>query len=679
MSVDREFPLLTQKESREQEEWNRTEVAYPHEKTVAQLFEEQAAANPEAVALVCGGESLSYRELNARANQLAHYLRGLGVGAEELVGIGVERSVEMVVGLLGIVKAGGAYVPIDPGYPAERQGYMLKDSGVKVLLTQSKLVEQWPATEVQVVCLDTEWKEISGNSVENPVGTADPENLAYVIYTSGSTGKPKGVMVCHQGLTNYLAWCCAAVPVDEGSAPVHSSIGFDLTVTSLWPPLIAGGAISVLPEGYGVDALASVLQQTSGHSLVKITPIHLCMLTSLVAKEQIERSAKCFVVGGEVLTYEQIAVWRKWAPTTRIINEYGPTETVVGACVYEVGQQDPETGTIPIGRPIANTSIRILDKTFQSVPMGVEGELCIGGAGVSRGYLNRQELTAEKFVPDPFSSHPGARMYRSGDRARIRLDGNLEFLGRIDEQVKIRGYRIEPGEIEAVLMQHPLIEAAAVIVREDEPGEKRLVGYVVIKGGKGPTGSELRSYVKERLPDYMVPSGFVPMAALPLTPNGKVDRHHLPKPEGGRPELEEAYAAPRTKIEEQLTAIWAEVLSLERVGIHDNFLELGGHSLLATQVTSRIRETLFVRLTLRNVFESPTIAKLASAIATDLSLNRQEDRIDRLTELVKNMPAEEKARRLRQIRLAKTGAVAPVLCESSNSASQPVNQAQLTN
>ena len=640
----------------QQERWNQTATEYPRDKTLAQLFEEPAASHPEAIAVLCGEQEMSYGELNRRANQLGHYLKTMGVGAETRVGIGVERSLEMVVGLLGIVKAGAAYVPLDPSYPQERLSYMLQDAGVRVLLTQAKLAERWPQTAVPVLCLDSEWSQIELQPSHNPAASTDPENLAYVIYTSGSTGQPKGVMICHKGLTNYLTWCSAAYRVAEGTgAPVHSSIGFDLTITSLWPPLISGRSVTLLSEGYGVDALGSVLQRASGHSLVKITPLHLHMLTSFIANDRLDTSTKCFVVGGEALTYEQIAFWRKMAPATRIINEYGPTETVVGCCVYEVAERDRDTGRVPIGRPIANTSIHVLDKYFEPVPIGVEGELCVGGFGVARGYLSRPELTAEKFVPNPFSQVPGTRMYRTGDRARWRSDGNLEFLGRMDELVKIRGYRVEPGEVEALLKQHPSIQEAAVIAREDEPGALRLVGYFVAKGEPGPTASELRSYMKDRLPEYMVPWGFVSLAELPLTPNGKVDRRQLPKPEGARPELEDAYAAPRNKIEEQLTAIWRRVLSLERVGIHDNFFELGGHSLLATQVTSRIRETLFVRLSLRQLFESPTIAKLASIIATDSLRNPQEGHSDRLKQKVKNMSPEEKVNLLRQMKLAKAG------------------------
>jgi amino acid adenylation domain-containing protein len=679
VSLDRDCPHLADEEWWDQENWNRTEQAYPRDKTLVQLFEEQVAANPEAVALLCEEESLSYGELNERANQLAHYLRRMGVAPEVRVGIGMERSLELVVGLLGIVKAGGAYVPLDPAYPLERLSYLLQDAGVRVLLTQSRLADRWPRAGALVLCLDTNSIEIAKSSVRNPLPTVGPENLAYVIYTSGSTGNPKGAMICHQGLTNYLTWCSASYRVAEGTgAPVHSSIGFDLTVTSLWAPLISGRTVTLLPEGYGVDALASVLQKTKGHSLVKITPIHLWMLTSLIATEDIDASTRCFVVGGEALTYEQIALWRKMAPGTRIINEYGPTETVVGCCVYEVGERDPEVGAVPIGTPIANTSVYVLDRDFKSVPTGVEGELFIGGAGVSRGYLNRPALTAEKFVPNPFSHVAGDRMYRTGDRARWRSDGNLEFLGRVDEQVKIRGYRVEPGEVEAVLTQHPSIREAAVIVREDEPGEKRLVGYVVAKGQRGPTAAELRSYMKERMPEYLVPSAFVRLAALPLTPNGKVDRRHLPPPEGARPELEATYAAPRTKVEEQLTTIWGEVLSIERVGIHDNFFELGGHSLLATQVTSRIRETLLVRLSLRHVFESPTIAKLASAIASDLARNRKEDQSVRLKELLRNMTSEEKAERLRQMRSANTDAAANPIRELRHAAPGRVGIAPLS-
>ena len=451
-------------------------------------------------------------------------------------------------------------------------------------------------------------------SDSNPSVVGTPSNLAYVMYTSGSTGKPKGAMILHSGLVNYLWWAIRTYGVQAGgSVPVHSSISFDLTVTSLYPALLAGGHVELLPEDIGAQNLLAALRNTKDRNLVKITPAHLEALGLQLSPNEVAGMTRVFVIGGENLLAESLRLWRESSPTTRLINEYGPTETVVGCCVYEVQPEDPQSGSIPIGRPIANTQLYILDENLQPLPPGVMGELFIGGAGVARGYLNRPELTQERFLHDPFSSQGGARMYKTGDLARYREDGIIEYLGRVDNQVKVRGYRIELGEIESSLASHPAVQSCAVLAREDTPGDKQLVGYVVSRGTGPARVDEIQSFLKDRLPEYMVPAKFVFLDAFPLTNNGKVDRKALPAP------VEEARSdnnleAPRTPTEKSLAAIWKEVFKVESVGINQDFFDLGGHSLLAIKVMARIRDKFGLDLPVLVLFESPTIATLAEKI-----------------------------------------------------------------
>ncbi|MFL6253472.1 MAG: non-ribosomal peptide synthetase [Pyrinomonadaceae bacterium] len=597
-------------------EFNRTSGPYPHDRGAHQLFEEQAARVPDNTAVVIGTQRVSYAELNARANQLARHLRGrFGVGAESLVGVCLERSVGMVVALVGVLKAGGAYVPLDTSYPRERIALMLGDARVQVLLTDQDLAETLPETAgASVLCLDSEWDAVAQESGENLDGGARPDNLAYVIYTSGSTGVPKGVMVTHRGLTNYLAWATKAyVREDAGSgAPVHSAIGFDLTVTSLYCPLLAGQPVELIAEEEGIEGLSAAMRRND-FSLVKITPSHLEVLNQWLSAEEADTAARALVIGGEALLGDSLSFWREHAPRTRLINEYGPTETVVGCCVYEVGEGERLEGVVPIGRPVANTRMYVLDERLCPVPIGVAGELYIGGAGVARGYLNRPELTGERFVPDEFSGEAGARLYRTGDVGRVRGDGVFEYLGRNDEQVKIRGFRIELGEVEAVLKGHPSMNEAVVIAHEDGPGERRLVAYVVMgasESGEAPNVSELRRWVGERLPDYMVPSIFVTLKQLPLTAHGKVDRRRLPAPDRTRPELEQEYVVPSTPVEQVLAAIWTEVLGIEQIGIHDSFFALGGDSIRSVRIVALARER-GLDFTVQQLFQFQTIAEMA--------------------------------------------------------------------
>jgi natural product biosynthesis luciferase-like monooxygenase protein/amino acid adenylation domain-containing protein len=608
-----ELPLLTAGERHlVVTEWNDTAADYPSERCVHELFAAQAERTPDSVAVVYEDQQLSYGELDHRSNQLAHHLRGLGVGPEVVVGLCVERSLEMVVWLLGILKAGGAYLPLDPSYPCERLSYMLGDAHCPVVVRQSALAGQMPAGNARLVQLDADWAQIARQPASAVASGTGPDNLAYVIYTSGSTGKPKGVMVRHGGVTNYLDYASSAYAVAGPSrALVSTPLSFDATVTSLIVPLVSGRSTRLLPDNEDFDALGAMLRAGDKFGLLKVTPTHLDVLKQTLSASTFAGQRFAVVIGGEALMADTIKQLREDAPQVRLFNEYGPTETVVGCAVYEIDAETRWTGSVPIGRPIWNTQVYVLDGLLEPLPVGVLGELYIGGAGVARGYLGRPSLTAERFVSSPFGE--GERLYRTGDLGRWRPDGELEYLGRTDHQVKVRGYRIELGEIEAALCAHPSVWQAVVVAREDAPGEKRLVGYVVGAEGVAPEAGELRGHVQRSLPDYMVPSAFVALDALPLTPNGKVDRKALPAPEG-RPEIDE-YVAPRTPVEEVLAGIWCEVLRLDRVGVHDNFFELGGHSLLAMRMIVRVGNAFEVDLPLRAWFEAPTVCELAERVA----------------------------------------------------------------
>ncbi|HEX2189541.1 MAG TPA: amino acid adenylation domain-containing protein, partial [Longimicrobiaceae bacterium] len=588
--------------------WNATGDGYAGEEHVHERFARRARLAPDAAAVRHGGRELTYGELERGANQLAQHLRALGVGPESRVGICLERGPGMVVAVLGVLKAGGAYVPLDPSYPAERLAYMAEDAALAVLVTREGLLERLPAHGARAVCLDRDAAEIAQRGESAPEVRLWPESLAYVIYTSGSTGRPKGVEVVHRGLDNYLEWAAGAYAGEGHGAPVHSSLSFDLTVTSLLLPLARGERVVLTDEGDAVEGLARALREEPGFTLVKLTPAHLGLLAEQLTGAEAAAAARTLVVGGEALPAELAAYWRRVAPGTAVVNEYGPTETVVGCAVYGVPDADGGPGSVPIGRPIAGTRVYVLGAGMQPVPVGVPGELFVGGAGVARGYLGRPELTAERFVPDAFGGEPGARLYRTGDRARWLASGDLDFLGRVDAQVKVRGFRIELGEIESVLAEQEGVREAAVLVREDAPGHRRLAAYVVPQDGAELSASALKGALASRLPEYMVPAAFVVLERLPLSPNGKLDRRALPAPERGGDA--EGYVAPRTEAEEILCAVWAGVLKLERVGVEENFFELGGDSILSIQVVSRARQR-GLKLTPRQLFEHPTVARLA--------------------------------------------------------------------
>jgi amino acid adenylation domain-containing protein len=600
------LPLLTSVEQQLLAEWNET-ASELQGGNVVQLFEDQVRRTPEQVAVVCRAERLSYRELDERAESLAAELQRRGVGPEILVGLLLERSVGLVAALFGVLKAGGAYVPLDPAYPRERLRFLVEDAKPKVIVTHEALRSILP-DEMEILIVE---EAISRKGAKGQRKTQRDDSLAYVIYTSGSTGKPKGTLITHGGLLNYLSWTMQAYPLAEGrGTPLHSSLSFDLTVTSIYPALLSGRYVEIIDEAEGVLGLSSAMARQPNYSLVKLTPAHVQLLATQLAEQPADQLSQALVIGGENLLAETVKWWREHSPQTRLFNEYGPTETVVGCCVYEVQPETDWAGSIPIGKPIPNTRLYILDACGQQVPAGVTGELYIGGSGVGRGYLQRADLTAECFVPDAYSGEAGARLYRSGDVVQYRADGVIEYLGRRDEQVKVRGYRVELGEIEAVLSAHEQVSEAAVIA-DQENGEKRLVAYFV---GAAET-AELKHYLQQRLPEYMIPSAWIKLETLPLTTNGKVDRHALPTPGATtRIEPEDTYAAPRTPVEEMLASIWSEVLQVNSVGIYDNFFALGGHSLLATQVVSRIRDLFRVELPLRYVFEYPTVNALAAKI-----------------------------------------------------------------
>ncbi|HEC84648.1 MAG: hypothetical protein DRR08_15420 [Candidatus Parabeggiatoa sp. nov. 2] len=600
-------------------EWNNTQTDYPKDKCIHQLFEAQVERAPNAIAVVFEEQQLTYDELNRRANQLAHHLQSLGVSPEMLVGICVERSLEMVVGLLAILKAGGAYVPLDPTYPKERLAFMLADAQVPVLLTQKRLVEGLPEHQAQIVCLETSLPNFSD---KNPVSEVTPSHLVYVIYTSGSTGKPKGVMMRHGSLSNLITWQLQQSFVSGDAKTLQfAPISFDVSCQEIFSTWCSGGTLVLVSERVRKDSmmlLRFVTEQAIERLFLPV--VALQQLSDVVAKGlgTVPATLREIITAGEPLQITPaIANWFKKRPHVTLHNHYGPSESHVVTAFTLTGSVTDWPTLPPIGRPIANTQIYLLDKDRQPVPIGLSGELYIGGVNLARGYLNRPELTAEKFIThDNLIPHQQIRLYKTGDLARYRADGNLEFLGRIDHQVKIRGFRVELGEIEVVLAQHAAVQQAIVIVWESHQGDKRLAAYIIPNRKVAPTPTELRHFLKEQLPDYMVPAAFVMLEKLPKTPNGKIDRHALPTPDPLERYIEEERVVPHTPIDEILTTIWTEVLALEQIGIHDNFFELGGHSLLIIQIISRVQETLHVELSLSSLFDCPTIAELALHIET---------------------------------------------------------------
>jgi amino acid adenylation domain-containing protein len=605
-----ELELLARAERRQLlNEFNATEIDYPRDICVHELFEKQVQRAPNNIAVVSKEQQLTYAQLNARANQLAHHLLTLGVGPDVPVAICMERCPEMVVALLGILKAGGAYVPLDPAYPKGRLSFLMEDAHASVLLTRAHLMESMPKHGIHALCMDNDWAVIAARSEENPIAGATSSNLAYVLYTSGSTGQPKGVMVEHHGLCNAIHWIAKTLELSvEDRCLFKTPITFDAAGRELYPTLLTGGRL-VIAEAEG-HRDSRYLAETISSARISVFHCVPSILQLLVEEPAFDDSTalRAVMCGGEALPIQTARRFRSRSDA-RLYNVYGPTETIIDS-TYWLCDEANGGSSCPIGRPIPNARAYILGDGLRPLPIGVAGDLYIGGVGLARGYLNRPDLTAEKFISDPFSVTPGARLYRTGDLARYLPDGNIEFLGRRDHQVKIRGFRIELGEIEAALGRHPAMQQAAVLAREDTPGEKRLVAYVVAQS----TPDELRRFLKDMLPDPMVPAVFVLLDTMPLLSNGKIDRLALPAPDRSRPELDKSFVAPRTPVEELLAEIWAGVLDIERVGIHDNFFDLGGHSLLATQLVSRAREAFQVEIPLRRLFEIPTVAGLAESI-----------------------------------------------------------------
>lgn len=631
------LPILTESErQRILVDWNNTAADYPKDKCIHQLFEEQVERTPNAEALVFDDERVTYGELNRRANQLAHHLIGLGVGPEKLVGLCLDRSIEMVVGLLGILKAGGAYVPLEPAYPTERLRFMLEDAGCDVLLTQRGFLAQFSESPVNdggnpaienpkskiknLVCFDHDWPEIAQQRDENLASATESRNLAYVIYTSGSTGKPKGVAIEHRNTANLLHWAKSVYsPSELAGVLAATSICFDLSVFELFLPLISGGKVILAENALRLHNLKAKNEIT----LVNTVPSVMAQLLTLGPLP----SSVCTVnLAGELLKTELVNCLYEQPSVDKVYDLYGPTETTTYTTVTLRHQNGPET----IGRPIANTQVYILDAALQPVPIGVDGELYIGGDGVTRGYLNWPELTIEKFVRDLFSNessvspfekgglgggYSAARIYRTGDRARYCPNGNIEYLGRADDQVKIRGYRIELGEIEATLNQHPAVKECVIVVRDrDSSEDKELVGYFVPKEPLRGADAELQNFLKEKLPGYMVPTLLTRLKKLPLSPNGKIDRKALPILDSATRELDREFAAPRTEIEELVAQAWRQVLNVENLSIHDNFFEVGGYSLIGIQIVARLRETFDREIPLSALFDAPTVADLSSEV-----------------------------------------------------------------
>ncbi|MEH1860172.1 MAG: amino acid adenylation domain-containing protein [Nostoc sp.] len=616
-----DLPLLTADDLHQQlVEWNNTQVEYPQQQCIHQLFEAQVERTPDAVAVVFEDKQLTYYELNARANQLAHYLKKLGVEPEVLVGICVERSLDMVIGLLAILKAGGAYVPLDPAYPPERLAFILQDASVSVLLTQQHLKENLPQHQTRVVCLDTYWEIIAQSSQQNPINDCTTENLAYIIYTSGSTGQPKGVLVNHSNVVRLFATTESWYKFNQQDVfSLFHSIAFDFSVWEIWGALLYGGQLIVVPywlsrspeEFYKLllTQQVTVLNQTPSafRQLIQVEE-------SLGNSNNL--SLRKVIFGGEALQIESLRPWfeRHGDQSPQLVNMYGITETTVHVTYRPLTMADLEVASASlIGRPIPDLQVYLLDRYGQPVPIGVPGEMYIGGAGVVRGYLNRPALTPERFIPNCFSDKLNARLYKSGDLARYLPNGDIEYLGRIDHQVKVRGFRIELGEIEALISQYPPVRETVVIVSDDSGDSKRIVAYVVAQKGQTLTVSELRSFLESKLPSYMVPAAFVTLEALPLTANGKIDRRALPTPDTARPELEKAFVAPRIKEEKILADIWAKVLGIKQVGIHDNFFSLGGDSMRSIQVQSQAQKH-GLNFSIQQLFRFQTIYELAKTL-----------------------------------------------------------------
>jgi aspartate racemase len=629
-----DVPLLTAAERKQLlVGFNQTDTAYPNTGSIQSLFELQARKTPMAVAIVNGDAWLTYQELNEHANKLAHYLRRCGVGRnghEALVGIMLKRSIDMIVAILAVLKAGGAYVPLDPSYPKERLRFMIEDTEVDTLVSGDGFLETLPESSAQVISLDRDADKIGRERKENPTATVTADHLAYVMYTSGSTGRPKGICVEHRAVvrlvknTNY-------VELNDNTVMLQfAPVSFDASTLEIWGPLLNGGRLVVFsPENPSLTELGGEIKKR-GINTMWLT----AGLFHLLVDERLDdlRGVKQLLAGGDVLSVNHVTRFLNEMPGCQLVNGYGPTENTTFTCCHVMTSTSDVGATVPIGKPISNTHVYLLDQKLQPVPIGIRGELFAGGDGVARAYLKREELTSERFLADPFNDKPGARMYRTGDLARYRDNGDIEFLGRKDNQVKIRGFRVELGEIEAAIKEHPLATDCAVVVREDQPGEKRLVAYVVPAKGVSATSEtikDLRSGLRHRLPDYLVPALFVLLSELPLSSNGKVDRNRLPVPDV-HSDLESVYVAPQTEVERAIADIWQATLGIQKVSRNDNFFELGGDSLDATRVHTKLSNSLNRELTITDLFQYPTVRSLARYIGQksdgETTLNKVRER-----------------------------------------------------
>jgi amino acid adenylation domain-containing protein len=622
------------------EGWNNSQTDFPTNQCFHDLFARQVEQTPNATAVIAGEQRLTYRQLNQRANQLAHYLQARGVGPDTGVGVYLDNAVELIIGLLGIFKAGGAYVPLDPSYPPARIAFTMQDARLSILLTQEHLRTRLPEPDnCMIICLDTEVTDQV--LTDAPVSTTTAENIAYIIYTSGSTGTPKGVMVSHRSLVNYLFWVNKTLFIDAPyPIPLTVKTTFDASLKQLFAPLLAGRAVWVLPSDI-VTHPNELWQAFTSYPQITfncVPPLWRALLDTIEfsTDETLVRHISHLLVGGEALTQELVDRSRQLIPHLQIWNLYGPTEATANASASLISAED----RITIGHPVANTQLYILDSYQQPVPAGISGELYIGGTGVARGYLNHPALTAERFVPDPFSLKPGTRLYKTGDFARYLADGRIEFLGRVDHQVKIRGNRVELGEIETVLHQHAAVAHCALTVHEEAAGDKRLIAYVEYKQ-EPPPEQELKAFLKARLPVYMIPQAFIPLDAMPFTSGHKINRGALPSVDKLQFKREKNYVPPRNPLEEVLVGIWIQMLKVPQIGINDNFFDLGGDSILSIRTISALRSTFKMEMSIRMLFDSPTVAEFAQAMLAHQKKPGQVEKIANLLMQIEAMSDDE--------------------------------------